>query len=501
MPLGEAFVCPACGRGLKPPPVAGRFLGLLPLLAACGVVAGIGAGMFGAARLTCPVPPAEAVRVAALPPPAPPPVVVAPKPKPVVLPPPIPVKPVIIDRTVLRLAGASAAGGDLAALLARDFLAASGDTAVTILPGGARVTGLHGTARDIITISRHGASAAFADLARGTADAALAARRIRPEETAQAGGAAPDERLIALDGVAVIVNAGNPVATLSREQLRGIFSGALTDWSQLGGPPGAIDVFARDDEAGVFDTVAALVLRGAALSPAAHRIADGRALAAEVAAEVSAIGFIGLPYAPAARLVAVGEAGGTPLLPNRVSLGTEDYPLTQRLYLYAAPGNDAARRFAEFASSPAGQAAVEKAGLVPLTIDAAAAALPESAPPRTRADLAEALRLTTNVRFAPNGIDFDARALRDFDQLAGFLAARHDAGAHLIVAGFSDNAGPPGMPLAMARRRAQSVAAALALRGVKPGKILAYGADMPVADNATDDGRDRNRRVELYYQP
>lgn len=67
------------------------------------------------------------------------------------------------------------------------------------------------------------------------------------------------------------------------------------------------------------------------------------------------------------------------------------------------------------------------------------------------------------------------------------------------VAGHTDNVGDPAANQALSEARAQSVVAALGQRGIPPLRMTAkgYGASTPVADNRTEEGRARNRRVEL----
>jgi len=53
----------------------------------------------------------------------------------------------------------------------------------------------------------------------------------------------------------------------------------------------------------------------------------------------------------------------------------------------------------------------------------------------------------------------------------------------------------------VSQKRVEAVVAALSRAGVSPGKAMGFGADVPVADNATADGREKNRRVEAYLAP
>jgi outer membrane protein OmpA-like peptidoglycan-associated protein len=104
----------------------------------------------------------------------------------------------------------------------------------------------------------------------------------------------------------------------------------------------------------------------------------------------------------------------------------------------------------------------------------------------------------------PNTIlfDFDSYALRydarrDLDQVADILVRYPDTS--ITVAGHTDSIGDDIYNQRLSEYRAQSVANYLVSRSVPPFRISAvgYGKAMPLASNATEGGRQRNRRVEL----
>jgi phosphate transport system substrate-binding protein len=508
----QDFHCPECRKPLTAPRAVRR--GNVALLSAVAVVLAVVAageaylylrgeahGPMTAARMPETAP-------AAIPAVVPPPVQMARVAPPVV---PEPLPPPIAGDIVLRLSGSNTIGAVLGPKLAQRFLIDSGDANVSIMPTSTadevRVVGTRGDKTEIIAVAAHGSATAFTGLATAAADIGMASRRIKPSEAATLAGLGDmtspgNEHVLALDGIAVVVNPANPVASLTLDQLRGIFSGAITNWSQIGEAPGDIHVYARDDKSGTFDTFKALVLGSTKLTPAAKRIEDSRELSADVTQDRGGIGFIGLPYILAARAVPVGETGASPLLPNRLTVGTEDYALSRRLFLYTTShaANGLSRRFVDFALSQAGQDVVEETGFVPLTITPASAPVPQTASAQYRSLVTRAARLSTNFRFQPNSAALDNRGQRDLDRLVNFVVSRHASPAQIILVGFADNQGSATVNLAVSRKRAQAVAAALAQRGLKVNHVAAFGSELPVADNVTDAGREKNRRVEVYMQ-
>jgi phosphate transport system substrate-binding protein len=232
------------------------------------------------------------------------------------------------------------------------------------------------------------------------------------------------ENVLALDGIAIIVNRENPISTLSKEQLAQIFSGEITDWSQVLSPRGKIKVYARDDKSGTFSTFKDLVLGSKPLLASAARFEDSNKLSDSVAADPNGIGFAGLTFIRNAKAIAIGESGADPLMPTRFTVATEDYPLTRRLYLYtpATPQNPLTRKFVEFAFSKDGQDSIEKSGFVSLT--------PEMEAPKTTTPGAQdeyqrvtenAKRLSLNFRFRSNSKQLDNKALEDIDHVVALL--------------------------------------------------------------------------------
>jgi phosphate transport system substrate-binding protein len=308
--------------------------------------------------------------------------------------------------------------------------------------------------------------------------------------------------VIALDGIAVIVNPANGVSSLTKSQIADVFGGKLLNWSQLGGPNLPIALYARDNKSGTFDTFKHLVLGPSALAPDARRFESSEELSDAVAGDARAIGFIGLPYVRSAKAVMVQEAGSVPLLPSPTTVATEDYPLARRLYLYV-PFNApvVAREFVDFALSEEGQNVVAQVGFVDL--------LPECDPDASRCTVCSpeyrnavrgACRVSVDFRFDRGSTQLDTRALRDLQRLVTLMGHPANAARTVLLFGFSDGTGARPDNLYLSRQRAGIVASQLRARGLPVAVARGFGPDTPIADDATDDGRERNRRVEVWLR-
>lgn len=101
------------------------------------------------------------------------------------------------------------------------------------------------------------------------------------------------------------------------------------------------------------------------------------------------------------------------------------------------------------------------------------------------------------VNFDTGKATITADSAQTLDSAAAVLKAAADL--HIEVGGHTDNVGTPESNLRLSHERAQAVAAALVQRGISADRLTAkgFGQTMPVADNRTEDGRAKNRRVEL----
>ena len=418
----------------------------------------------------------------------------------------------ISQNTILRLAGSNTIGEGLGPALAKAFLQSKGATNIEIIQGEKPdeevVQGIFpgDLTPSAISISAHGSATAFQSLAENRCDVGMASRRITHGEAANLVSmgdmqSPASEHIVGLDGIAVIVNASNPVRELTRNEIMRIFTGATTNWSR-GGAHGAINIYARTDNSGTYDTFKTLALAGKPLAANAQRFEDSNAVSDAVANDPNGIGFIAMPFIHGARAVAISEKETQALLPTRLTVSTEDYALSRRLYLYtpAVPGNRYTRQFVEYALSKQGQDVVAANGFIAQIVRKEKQTVAGGAPDEYKQLTEGAERLSLNFRFQNGDLEPDNKAELDLDRVVTLIADLNISGDKVMLLGFSDGLGDEENNTELSLSRAKTVETEFARRGLKPAVVKGFGAVLPVASNDTEEGRLKNRRVEVWVK-
>lgn len=216
-----------------------------------------------------------------------------------------------------------------------------------------------------ISVRGGGSGVGITSLIEGTCDIADSSRPIKDGElqTAAGKGISPKANVVAMDGIAVIVHAGNPVSHLTKAQLKDIYTGKISDWSKLGGTPGKIVVISRDSASGTFEAFGALALGGSKVRPDALMQASNQAIASIIAKAPGAIGYVGLGYT--SELVKILLIDN--VVPSKKTVLNGQYPLSRPLFMYTnGKPKGAAKQYIDFVLSAEGQKLVEEAGFIGL---------------------------------------------------------------------------------------------------------------------------------------
>jgi len=381
-----------------------------------------------------------------------------------------------------------------------------------------------------IHLQSHGSGTSFPALASGKALVGMSSRPVRSKEIklmspigVSSAGDRGFEHVLALDGLLIIVSRQNPLPTISVGQLIGIFSGQITDWSEIGMPPGPINVYSRDTKSGTFDTFNAMVLRplGQKLSRYVNYIDSDAELSDAVATDPHGIGFTSFAYVRNAKPLAIETECGIVHAPSMFGMKSEEYPLTRRLFLYTPPKLNAGYVAAliRFAKSSSAQEVIAGAGYIDQSpnqltfmghgdrIADAFAATGRSFNLGLMRDLMNQLkgyaRLSTTFRFRFGSSVLDTRSRQNLKPLIRELQSGSLANREVILVGFTDTDGPFDKNLDLSLRRANSVKQAiLDASDHRLGRVhlltKGYGELMPVRCNTNEAGRQRNRRVEVW---
>jgi phosphate transport system substrate-binding protein len=424
----------------------------------------------------------------------------------------IPGSPVVqAKKPMFRVHGSNTVGEKLTPRLVESYLMARGATDIKTEQGSApteKTVSAHLNGRiEFIEIHAHGSSTAFTDLLQGKAELGMSSRRIKVQERDllldNSGdlGEPGSEHIIGLDGLAIITHNANPMARLSIPQLVKIFSGEITNWSELGGKDIPINLYARDENSGTWDSFKSMVLdaSGVTLALTAQRFESSTELSDSVAKDEGAIGFIGLPYVRRAKLLAISATKNSKaILPTHFTVSTEDYPLARRLYFYLPQKNinSDAEDFVKFSATERGQSIVEDIGLVSQNIKTGQPFSNNFYPEEMRSLTSRSQRLSINFRFKDGSDELDSKGISDLERLVKYVETNSPKRVQLF--GFSDSEGDKTQNVELSLRRAKVVEQHLIARGIYPLVARGMGEDAPLASSNTEEGRRMNRRVEVW---
>ncbi len=219
----------------------------------------------------------------------------------------------------------------------------------------------------VIQVTGGGSGTGIAALINGTTDICQSSRPMKDKERAQIQekfGAPPHEIVVAKDGLTVYVHESNPLAELTIAQIRGVYSGATTNWTQLGGPDKKISVYGRENSSGTYEYFKEHVLDGGDFAAAVQTLPGTAAVVNAVAQDPFGIGYGGAAYAKGVREVGVKSTDAAPaVLPTADAVRSGAYPISRDLYFYTRKAPEAGmKEFVEFALSDSGQAVVSEVG-------------------------------------------------------------------------------------------------------------------------------------------
>ena len=448
---------------------------------------------------------------------------------------------------ILRLHGSNTIGANLAPELVTAFLKDKGYTDIEKVPVAEQEILIKGKKVgsgefEAVEIKSHGSATAFDEtdknkqvgLFSGYADIGMSSTSVKTDMVTKFKNkglgdleSRAQEHVIGLDCVAVIVHSNNQIDQLTTEQLKNIFLGKVTNWSEVGGNNNGIKLYSRDKQSGTYDTFKHKVLSGNDLNCDDQLnlkcFEDSKVLVTHVASDPDGIGFVGFKFSDnnIVKVMNVSQGDGLIALgPNRHSIRSEDYAISRRLYLYqTSQPSPISFEFVQFALSNKGQELVHNEGFVEVGVnvpcsdcngendlDKSRKLNDPSIPDAYKNLIRNADRHDTpmNFRFRSGESELDTLALPDIGRLAEKLESLKLKSAKLILIGFSDSDGDDLQNLKLSESRSKRVKDILEqqISGDTEIEIIStgFGEEVSLLLNRDNARKADNRRVEVWLQ-
>lgn len=223
-----------------------------------------------------------------------------------------------------------------------------------------------------IQVTGGGTGTGVAALQNNTTDLCNASRPLKSTEVLnciKAFGKKPNEHKVALDGLAVYVNASSSVKELSLAQLSEIFTGKVTNWKDVGGNDAPIVLYSRENSSGTYEFFKEHVLSGKDFAAGAQTMPGTAAVLQAVAKDPNGIGYGGAAYGAGAKHLLIKKDAASPgVEPTEATVQAGTYPIWRHLYIYVNPAidKDATGAYLTWIKSEAGQKVVKDVGYFPL---------------------------------------------------------------------------------------------------------------------------------------
>lgn len=223
----------------------------------------------------------------------------------------------------------------------------------------------------IIQVTAGGSGTGISALITGTTDICFASRPLNAAEQERlesrfgTGGVAVR---CAIDGLSIYVHPSNPLGALTFAQIKGIYTGRISDWDEVGGPRRPIRRYGRESNSGTYVYLKEEVLGGEPYADNVLRLPGTAAVVNAVAGDSGGIGYGGAAYSKGIKEIAVRRDAQWPAYePTLTNVRQGLYPIGRFLYLYLrAEPEGVMKDLIDWILSDEGQAIVRGVGYFPL---------------------------------------------------------------------------------------------------------------------------------------
>ncbi len=222
----------------------------------------------------------------------------------------------------------------------------------------------------VIQVSGGGSGTGIAALLNGATDICEASRDMKEKEykLAEQKGIKPYRISVALDGISVFLHEANPVKELSFAQLKGMYTGAITNWKEVGGNDARVILYGRENNSGTYAFFKKQVLNKEDYSEYTQTLPGTAAVVNAVSKDKNGIGYGGIAWATGVKFAAVRKVDADPaVLPTMETISSGDYPISRDLYwFFNGEPTGELRKLVNWALSKEGQKVAEAMDYIPL---------------------------------------------------------------------------------------------------------------------------------------
>lgn len=189
----------------------------------------------------------------------------------------------------------------------------------------------------LVQVTGGGSGTGISALINGTTEIANASRPMKEEEKEQIRqkhGVDPVEFSVAKDGITIYINPENPVEQLTIEQLRGIYSGTIKNWKEVGGNDEKIILYGRENSSGTYDFFKEHVLDKGDFATETSTLSGTAAVVGAVTEDKAGIGYGGAAYSTGVKVVKLIGENGQAMEPTLENVTSGAYPLSRDLHFY-----------------------------------------------------------------------------------------------------------------------------------------------------------------------
>jgi phosphate transport system substrate-binding protein len=240
-------------------------------------------------------------------------------------------------------------------------LSVSGSTTVQPIAAKAAEKYMEENSNVIVSVQGGGSGTGIKMVAEGSADIGTTSRELSAEEIT----ANPELKAyeVAADGIAVIVHPSNTLTDLTKQQIKDIFSGKITNYKELGGPDKEIVVIIRETGSGTRTSFEEMIMDKGKTpnSEGSEQQGSNGAVKASVLSNPNAIGYVGEGFVDSS--VKALRIDG--IAPSKETIKAGTYPVSRKLYMITK-GEAAGKTkdYIDYILSDAGQDIVEEEGFV-----------------------------------------------------------------------------------------------------------------------------------------